>query len=131
MLNQQLKITYDAPAMNPEQLDVWRIIKRYQGRKNAVLARNLAELTDIPERRVRDIIRHLRVEFHKPVGSSTGEPAGYYMAITPEELKEFTDTWWRFGIKQLVMVSKLRKFPPDEFLDQIRLALIEEAETLT
>jgi hypothetical protein len=131
MLNQQLEITYDAPAMNPEQLDVWRIIKRYQGRENAVLARNLAELTDIPERRVRDVIRHLRVDFHKPICSSTGDPAGYYIAVTPEEMKEFTDTWRRFGIKQLVMVSKLCKFPPDELIDQVRLALAEETETLT
>ena len=117
----QLELTY--PELSHDEQSVLSIVRRYPGRDSALGARDLAAISGIPERRLRTIVRRLRVTFHQPIGSTTQEPAGYYLCVTRDELQEFTQTRWDFGIQQLVMVSKLRKFPPDELLAQIRLSL--------
>lgn len=118
----QLDLKYPDLPTDDEQT-ILSIVRRRQGRERAIGAADLARITGIPARRIRAIVRRLRVSFHQPIGSTPSDPAGYYFCVSQDELMEFTQTWWDFGIQQLVMVSRLRKFMPDEFLNQIRLSL--------
>jgi len=124
----QAEFIYDdnPPEMKPDQVDVWRVVHRHRGRDSAILARDIASVTGISERTVRKIIRSLRLEFHKPIGSNTGSPAGYYLAVTLEELQDVAETWIDFGVRALIMARRLVKYAPDDFLNQVAMKLEQE-----
>ena len=67
---------------------VRNILSRHEGRGMAITARELAAVTNEPERRVRLIIRELIGE-GLPVASTTEAPAGYFIASTWREAEEY------------------------------------------
>ena len=112
--------------MTIDEQSVWHYIANHRGRDNAIGARDLAQLTRIPERRVRSIVRSLRLNFHKPIGSTTHAPAGFYLCTSADELREWRERWRRHAVKELKMAYDTDKFNIDDLLSQIRLELEQE-----
>ncbi len=121
----QLDLTYDQLKMTDDEALVLNVIETYRGREHPIPARNLADIVCIPERRIRSIVRRLRITFHKPIGSTTQQPAGYYLCITPEEIQNFTESWFNFALKHLKMVHTIRKDERKETLNKIEYSLFE------
>lgn len=48
-------------------------------------ARELAKLLQLNDRAVRRLINHLATQHHLPIGSKSGEPAGYYWIVSENE----------------------------------------------
>ena len=128
METMQSEFIYDdnPPEMKPDQVDVWRVIHRHRGRDSAILARDIADVTSISERTVRNIIHELRFDFHKPIGSNTGSPAGYYIAENEDELMKASYPFKSFGLKQLKMAYRMLDITRSEFVAQITIDLTKE-----
>ena len=65
------------------------ILLRHEGRSQAIKARELAEIVQSDERKVRLIIRVLITE-GLPIISSTEQPGGYFIPTSLEETKHCT-----------------------------------------
>jgi biotin operon repressor len=120
--------------MQPEQLafdfDLTReeqaIINRlWPGRANVTSRRTISAETGIEERRVRQIIKHLRERHGYSIGSSSGHPAGYYIISDPKELEEFIGTMRHRGISILFMVAKVTGNSLETVFHQGKLELLE------
>jgi len=114
---------YNLPNSTPQERMVAGLIHWRQGAGNAIRAADLADALDIPERQIRNIVRDLRTKHYLPIGSTPSKPAGYFWAVTKEEILEFTERWRVFGLKQLYMVHRLRRQALPDFIDQLKLDL--------
>jgi len=91
----------------------------WKGRERAIKEKYLAELTKLPGTRVREIIRHL-IMFHGVLIASS--PAdGFWIAETPEEIREATRSLRHRGISILVRAAKLQRISLEEIFHQSRL----------
>ena len=66
------------------------IITRHMGRENPITSRQLADKIGIPERKIRMIIREWVKTF--PIASATEKPAGYFIAVTQEEVNIYAQS---------------------------------------
>ena len=79
---------FDALSMSTDSQVVCSIIRCRFGKQRAVSVEQIADMTGIPPRTVRDIVKHL-IEHHQiRIGSSLGNPPGYYMIATKEEAEQ-------------------------------------------
>lgn len=69
--------------MTPEELAVLDNIPH--GHKNAVTSQTLANMLNMPERKVRRIIQSLVEDYNFPIGSSVDERPGYFKIVTEED----------------------------------------------
>jgi len=64
------------PLIHPEAT-VWRVLDRdHRGRERAIKMPDLADKVGLKTRALQGLIRHLRMEHGKPIGSSCREPYG-------------------------------------------------------
>jgi len=75
--------------MNTKQ-QLRNILLRHEGRGQAIKANELAFLVQCEERKVRLIIRELIMEL--PIASSTEPPAGYFLANTHQEVRQYAES---------------------------------------
>lgn len=73
------------PPMTREEKAVAAILTEHRGRAKAIMARRLAELAGLDERRLRQVIKHLVERHHMAIGSTTSVPPGYYLITDPRE----------------------------------------------
>jgi hypothetical protein len=78
------------------------------GRGRAVPVNVIALLTNLPERRVRRIVRGLIDEHGVCIGSSTAPPAGYFLINNPEEIEAAYRRLRHRGISILARAARLR-----------------------
>lgn len=76
------------PDLSGDELAVWHAINQRQGRERAIQAKEVAAQVELPERQVRDIVRHLIVDHAFPIGSTTKPPYGYFLPATAEEYEQ-------------------------------------------
>lgn len=67
------------------------ILERHEGRERAIKAQELACLLDTDERHVRQVIEEL-IDDGLPVVSATESPAGYFIPVSLEQAKEYTQS---------------------------------------
>lgn len=73
--------------------DIYNYLYQFcRGRKKPVKASSLADYFQINLRETNEIIRLLRKDGIL-IGSAKGEPCGYYLPVTEEEVKEYLDTF--------------------------------------
>ncbi len=60
------------------------------GRDNAIRSKVIADYMRMPERQVRKIIRELIKNY--PIASTTEAPAGYFIAVTREEVNQYAQS---------------------------------------
>lgn len=74
-------------AMTADEQSVWTHIKKCVGKENAIQRMTLIALTALNDRLVRACIESLRKEHGKLICYSTGQPGGYFIATSVEELQ--------------------------------------------
>ncbi|MFA5379845.1 MAG: hypothetical protein WC455_29065 [Dehalococcoidia bacterium] len=78
------------------------IIERHRGRRLAITAKDLAVFLGENERHVRLMIRELIAE-DVPIASATDSPAGYFIAVTYQEVEDY-----RLSLKSRLIEDALR-----------------------
>jgi len=74
------------------KLEVKRILERHEGRDRTITGKELARLLGCrDDRGIRHIIRELITD-GLPVASTTGHPAGYFLPVSYQEAREYTDS---------------------------------------
>lgn len=107
--------------LSDEEYKVWEIIERHQGRENAIKVDSLAWQTRIEGVRVREIVSHLVKEHGRLIGSSTGNPPGFYVITDRAELERQIRSLRHRGIMCLVRAAALSKTSLEEIFKQGRL----------
>lgn len=110
-------------ALSDEEFLVWSIIQDHQGKRNAIKVDGLAHKTGIESVRIREIVSHLVKEHGKLIGSSTGNPPGFYVIADLEELDKQIKSLRHRGIMCLVRAAALSKSSVEEIFRQGRLDL--------
>jgi len=75
------------------------------------------------ERTLRQIIKHLIIKHGCPIGSC---PRGYFWAVTQEEIEGVCEYFKGYALSQLQVISKLKKIPMGEVLNQLSLGFAQE-----
>lgn len=88
------------------------------GRANGIKCAALAARAGITERQARKLISDLRFEGCAIVGTPE---SGYYMAHTPEEVKEFTEFHWHRIRHSMAIVSRVTKQSLPALMGQLSL----------
>lgn len=102
---------------------IMEILRECRGRRFAVGKSQLALRTGIHERTVRELIKHLIEEHGEPIGSTSGEPHGYYLISSAEE-QAHAEQELRGRIIELARrLGCLQRNQPAEVLGQILLGL--------
>lgn len=111
---------FDALSMDTDSQMVCKIIRCRYGKQRAVSVEHIVDMTGILPRRVRDIVKHL-IEHHQlRIGSSLGNPPGYYMIVTKEEAEQNEQTLRRLGISILTRAAVLKRLTIKEYMSQLQ-----------
>ena len=117
----QGQLNYDAPSLTIGEEKVWRILVQCQGRGAAIQAVDLAQMTVINERRVRQIIKHLVEEHGILIGSSISKPYGYFVPVSTEEVEAVTKQLYHRLVSLAVRISRIKRISVEDVLGQMRL----------
>lgn len=83
----------------------------------------VAQETGIDPRVVQKIVKHLIEAHGHPIGSSTGEPHGYYWIATADEQARAEQQLRNRIIRTAQRLAALKHNTPDDVLGQIRMEL--------
>jgi len=98
--------------------DLIALMSRHCGVRNGVTAKAIAELLDVPERRV----RHLVTEAREDGIAICGHPAtGYFVAQTRAEMESTIDFLKDRALHSLKLASTLSKIPLADLVGQLHL----------
>ncbi len=108
----------DLTGLDPDEAAVWRVIRERRGRESAVSARALSEATGLRDVEIRHAVRALIMERGRLIASAVSKPAGFYIASTPEEIKEATRSLRHRGVSILARAARLQKLSIEEIFRQ-------------
>lgn len=112
-------------VLSDEEFKVWSVVQDHRGRENAVKADALAWQTGFDGVKVREIVSHLIREHGKLIGSSTGNPPGFYIITDRSELEKQIKSLRHRGIMCLVRAAALSKTSIEDIFKQGRLEIDE------
>jgi hypothetical protein len=113
-------------------LKVLRIIRQHLGRENAISPRVVAIETEIDYRDVQAIVKYLVEYCSKPIGSTSGQPPGYYMIRNEDELAANYRHFLRRGISCLRHARAFNKASiVGPIVGQLELELNEDDDEVT
>ncbi|TAN59639.1 hypothetical protein EPN18_10070 [bacterium] len=113
----------DLIGLGTEEAAVWRVIREHKGKDSAIKADTLAWRTSLPEVKAREIVSRLVRASGKLIGSSTGNPPGYYVITDETELRKHIESLRHRGIMCLVRAAALSKTSIEDIFEQGRLEL--------
>ena len=87
--------------MTDIESDILAYLQRHFGRDKAVRSKVIASCLNMPERSVRLTIREL-IRQGKPVACTTIKPAGYFIAVTQDEVMAYAGALKRRGIEDII-----------------------------
>lgn len=87
------------------------------GRARSAKADDLARIFNSSRREINNVIRELRKE-GRIVGSSKEKPFGYYIPITPEEVREYLNSF-RNELFDMLHTYKLQRRAQRSFIENI------------
>jgi len=108
------------PDLSFEEEKVSRLIKCHVGRDQAIAVRALALQTGLAAKRVREVVRELIIRHGEPIGSTPGNPPGYYILSSQDEINRAYQSLLDRGKAIIFRASRLRQFSVDEVLGQIK-----------
>lgn len=115
-MTEQIQIDFE---LTTEEAHILKLLQR--GRANALSVRFLASMTNLKDVEVRQIIRHLIMEHGCLIASSVGNPPGFYIAETPDEISEATRSLRHRGIMILMRAARLQNISLVEIFNQTLL----------
>ncbi|MBE7419866.1 MAG: hypothetical protein HS128_19340 [Ideonella sp.] len=98
--------------------ELLNVLARHQGRERGIHAADLARVCSVPTRRLRALISALREEGMAICGTPE---TGYYLATTPDELRESCKFLHERAMKSLVLASRMQQISLPELLGQLKL----------
>jgi hypothetical protein len=121
--NEALSTKHQEPpfGMTVEEQVIWGLLGH--GRERAIGAAWLSRMVGVPERRIRQVIRHLVMQHNILIATAVDDPAGFYIAIRREEVEHATKSLRHRGIMILMRAAKLSKISLEEIFHQGRLEL--------
>ncbi|SRR5579884_59115 len=129
-LKQINDLLYGKAAPFPLTNDQRRLLialRFHYGRERAIELKELCELVKLDERKVKDLMRSLVVDFKVRIGAARTRPFGYYLITTAEEAKEAAGIYWS-EVRELIKRAKVledRHFVLER-LGQLRTEIEEE-----
>lgn len=112
---------FTAGGMDDEQRRVFAALwPDHVGRIHAVSRDDLAELTGLDDRTVRDVLASLTTRHNVPIGSSISTPAGYFIVSTRDEAADQYRMHRSYGIASLARAAAIRKIVDREDIRRIQ-----------
>ena len=111
---------FDELTMDSESQHVLGLIRVRKGRECSITVANISEITGIPPRTVRDIVKGLIEKHLIRIGSSLGNPPGYYMIATKEEAEQNERTLRRLGLSILTRAAVLKRLTVKEYMKRLQ-----------
>ena len=118
---------FDHAGLSPEEFEVKHVLRRHQGKEQAIRVDVLAAIVKMPSVKVRETVRELIVTHGIPIGSSVAQPAGYYWIVDREETEENYQKLRHRGISVLQRAACLRRIGLKELLRELQTELWETA----
>lgn len=97
------------------------------GRAQARQVADIAQEAGVPERRAQELMQHLLLDHHWPIGTAMSAPYGNYLIDCPAELEETVALLRMRGISSLVRAAALRKTSLERELADVQAQLRLEA----
>lgn len=119
---EQLNI-FDALSMDSDSQYILRLIRNRSGKQSAISVDTIANITGIGGRTVRDIVKNLIEHHHIRIGSSLGNPSGYYMIVTDEEAEENERTLRKLGVSILTRAAVLKGLKIRDYMKKVQTDL--------
>lgn len=108
------------------EFSVWQIIERHKGRDNAVSVNQVAWQARMNEKGVREIVSELVRKHGKLIGSSTGNPPGFYIIEDIKELESHIRSLRHRGISILYRAAQLSRTSITDIFKQTILEFEEK-----
>lgn len=121
---EQMQSSFDSIPMTNEEKSIWAAIEPRRGKGSEILGTVIAERLGMNYRRVRQVISHLTNTHHKCIGSNG---AGYYVAVTPDEVEEIVRSLKHRGIMIFLKAASIQKTSVHEVFGQ---AYLEFGDTI-
>jgi predicted transcriptional regulator len=114
--NSQIGFDFDAAELTHDERLILSLIS--SGRENARKNDSIAAASGLHWRRVQMIIKHLIEDHNYFIGSSVGNPAGYYMITDEAEINEVYQSLRHRGISTLFRAARLKKISVEAVFNQ-------------
>lgn len=98
--------------------EMLNLLALHQGRERGIKCADLARVAGITEREVRKLVSALRQE---GVAICAKPKTGYFLAVTPAELKESCAFLHARAMTSLVLASRIQQISLPELLGQLKL----------
>jgi hypothetical protein len=129
MIHEQAQIDFSdrkAPLLTDEERRLAEFLTGHHGRNNAVLGHVLADHAGLQYDTVRAIISHM-VNYHNFLIASCSR--GYYVPVTPDEVRTATKSLRHRGIMILLRAARLQKSSIEDVFGQAKLELENTGES--
>lgn len=117
-----------APRMTAEERRVWSVLRGHKGQDHAITRARLAEATGLDDRRMRQVLAHLRKRHGRPIGSVSSPPGGYYVIRQAREARSVLRQYWRRVLDQLETIQVLERKQLPELVGQLSMRLAERGK---
>jgi len=114
----QINLNFSSPEMTDIELNIWEWIFPRYGRDNAITGKHIEIITGIPYKTVQATISHLILKHEKLIGSCGN---GYYIPVTPDEVKEACRPLMGRLVKLSRRIGKLQKVAVEDVYGQARM----------
>lgn len=98
--------------------ELLNVLSRHQGRERGISADDLARQCGVNTRQLRHLVSELREE---GMAICATPATGYYMAVTPEELRESCKFLHDRAMHSLLLASRIQKISLPDLLGQLKL----------
>jgi biotin operon repressor len=119
----QMQLSLLDARFSSEEAGIMKLLR--SGRNNAISVKALAAETGMGGVEIRQTIRDLIMEHGILIGSSVGDPPGYFIPETAEEAITATRSLRHRGIMILVRAAKLQRCSVELVFNQARLEFEE------
>ena len=99
------------------------LIIRQSRKESPIMGRSLGQFLGCDLRSIAASVQALVLEHRLPIGSTRGEPSGYYWIHSLDELDAVCAMYHNTAMKLLVREAALKRITLDELLGQMRLDL--------
>lgn len=121
-MQQAFNYDFNPPPVTDAEATILGIIECRRGRAAAIQAKEIAAQARLPERTVREHIKCLVEKHAILIGSATGDPAGYYIPETPEEIEAVLAQLYHRIASLAVRIARIKRISVEEVFGQLRLS---------
>lgn len=117
---------FNPPKVTDVEAAILGIIECRRGRAAAIQAREIAAATRLPERTVREHIKCLIEKHAVLIGSATGDPAGYFIPETAEEIEAVLAQLYHRIASLAVRIARIKRISVEDVFGQLRLSALSD-----